>query len=214
MHVRVMFRALHHSGLSDNYIVQDVGVPFDKTEEFAAWLDSTLEISPLWLCPLRLARETTDAAHGLHSEFAHLPPDRAGLMNFGIWGPGSTNARGFIRQNQALERKVNELGGKKWLYAHAYYTEEEFWSHYDRKSYDAVREKYGATWMPNVYDKVKTDIEGKEKELENWVPWLLMLFWSIWPLKGLYGVFRAILYREYLLRRGNNSYTQKLGKEN
>ncbi|KAI1778243.1 hypothetical protein F4818DRAFT_290955 [Hypoxylon cercidicola] len=215
MHVRVMFRALHHSGLSDSYIVQDVGVPFDKVEEFASWLDTTLQISPLWLCPLRLVRETTDAAHGLHSEFAHLPPDRAGLMNFGIWGPGSTNPREFVRQNQALERKVNELGGKKWLYAHAYYTEEEFWSHYDRKSYDAVRAKYGATWMPSVYDKVKIDIEGRERELENWVPWLLMLFWSIWPLKGLYGVFKAILHREYLLRKGNYSYyTEKHGKDN
>ncbi|KAI1776743.1 hypothetical protein F4818DRAFT_440141 [Hypoxylon cercidicola] len=36
MHIKIMFRALRHSGLSDSYIVQDVGVPFDKVEEFTA----------------------------------------------------------------------------------------------------------------------------------------------------------------------------------
>lgn len=52
------------------------------------------------------------------------------LMNFGLWAPSPfhSNTVEFIAQNRRLEGKVRELGGKKWLYAHAYYTEDEFWS--------------------------------------------------------------------------------------
>ncbi|KAH8895611.1 FAD-binding domain-containing protein [Thozetella sp. PMI_491] len=199
MHTRVMYRALHHSGLSNSYIVQDVGVPYDKVEEFTVWLETTFHIYPLWLCPLRLVRDTPDAGHGLHSQFASLPPGKAGLMNFGVWGPGSTDRREFIRRNQLLEHKVADLGGKKWLYAHAYYTEEDFWAHYDRRSYDAVREKYGASWLPTVYDKVKVDFEKEELELKH-----------IWPLRGLYGVLRTISGHEYLLRKENRHGSLKV----
>lgn len=209
MHTRTMYRALHLSGLADNYLVQDVGIPYDKVAEFVDWLDVTFHIYPLWLCPLQIARGTPDAHHGLHSDFADLDPvsdtttttTGGGIMNFGIWGPGSFNRREFIAQNRLLEKKVRELGGKKWLYAHAYYTEDEFWTQYDRKSYDALRTKYGADWMPNVYDKVKVDIDAEERKLREWGPWLFAWFWSIWPLKGLYGVLMTILGGEYLLRR-------------
>ncbi len=173
MHTRVMYRALHHSGLSNYYFLQDVAVPFDKVEEFTEWLHHVFSIYPLWLCPLRLARDSHDAAHGLHSAFASLAPENSRLMNFGVWGPGSTNRREFILQNQMLERKVEELGGKKWLYANVYYTEDVFWAHYDRKSYDAVRAKYGASWMPSVYDKVRVDVEQEDQELRQWIPRLL-----------------------------------------
>ncbi|KAM7185438.1 hypothetical protein V8F20_011810 [Naviculisporaceae sp. PSN 640] len=205
MHTRTMYRALHQSGLADHYLVQDVGIPYDKVAEFVDWLDDAFHIYPLWLCPLKIARDTPDAHHGLHSEFAELDPDSeaGGIMNFGIWGPGSFNRREFIEKNRVLERKVQELGGKKWLYAHAYYTEEEFWAQYDRKSYDALRTKYGANWMPSVYDKVKVDIDAEERKLREWKPWLLALFWSVWPLKGLYGVLMTILGGDYLLRKSN-----------
>ncbi|KAL1905549.1 hypothetical protein Sste5344_008774 [Sporothrix stenoceras] len=134
MHTRTMYRALHESGLADFYMVQDVGVPYKKVNEFVNWLDSTLEIFPLWLCPLLLARNSSDAEHGLHSGFARLSKDGPDgrLMNFGVWGPlksGLSDYGSFVHANRLLEEKVHELGGKKWLYAHAYYTEDEFWAH-------------------------------------------------------------------------------------
>ncbi|KAM7214982.1 hypothetical protein V8F06_009659 [Rhypophila decipiens] len=216
MHTRTMYRALHQSGLANNYLVQDVGIPHDKVAEFIDWLDDAFHIYPLWLCPLRIARDTPGANHGLHSDFAALDPtsEAGAIMNFGIWGPGSFDRREFVAQNRLLEQKVQELGGKKWLYAHAYYTEDEFWAQYDRKSYDAVRAKYGADWMPSVYDKVKVDIDAEERKLRQWGPWLLALFWSIWPLKGLYGVMMTILGGDYLLRTSNQmQHAQQALKE-
>ncbi|CAM1507890.1 Fc.00g047380.m01.CDS01 [Cosmosporella sp. VM-42] len=188
---RVMYRALHKSDLSDFYMVQDVGVPYDKAEEFQNWLHDQYNIYPLWLCPLRIQRDTPDSGHGLHSEFAKKgTPD---LMNFGVWGPLKGDRLDVIRQNRDLERKVQELQGKKWLYAHAYYTEDEFWAHYDRGSYDALRAKYKAEYLPSVYDKVKVDVkpeEGKGRTVR-----------SNWPVAGLKGAYKAFRGGEYLLQK-------------
>ncbi|KAI1758688.1 hypothetical protein GGR53DRAFT_472098 [Hypoxylon sp. FL1150] len=42
MHARVMYHALHKSGLSDTYIIQDVGVSHVAADGFAHWVDETL----------------------------------------------------------------------------------------------------------------------------------------------------------------------------
>lgn len=121
------------------------------------------------------------------------------LLNFGIWGHGPKQWEQFVDANRLLEHKVREFDGMKCLYAHAYYTEDEFWSIYNRKWYDALRVKYKATHLPNVYDKVKA--EPKRVKDSSWVTWLIAIFWSIWPLSGLYGVFHALLRKDYLLHR-------------
>lgn len=52
----------------------------------------------------------------------------------------------------------------KWLYAATYYTEEEFWDVYDRRSYEALRERYGAESLPSVWEKVRRmGLVGNEK---------------------------------------------------
>ncbi|EPE02474.1 fad binding domain protein [Ophiostoma piceae UAMH 11346] len=214
MHTRTMYRALHKSGLADFYMVQDVGVPYDKVDEFVDWLESTLGIYPLWLCPLLLARSSLNAEHGLHSNFARLNKDTSEgrLMNFGVWGPlpsGLSDQSAFVQGNRLLEQKVQELGGKKWLYAHAYYTEDEFWAHYDRQSYDRVRAKYGAEWLPTVYDKVKVE-EKQDAAARGLVAWLLAWFWAIWPMRGLYGVVMAILGGDYLMASAATAQTKVL----
>ncbi|KZZ96596.1 FAD-binding, type 2 [Moelleriella libera RCEF 2490] len=200
MRTRVMYRAVHRSGLADYYMVQDVGVPLDRAAEFQRWLDDAFGIYPLWLCPLHVRRRWPDSHHGLHASFAAAaaaaaadddpsspsppPPSGSGscsqtgggggsssssskgastsaddLMNFGVWGPlpRGSSRRDVVALNRALERQVQQLGGKKWLYAHAYYPEDEFWQNYDRASYDALRARYAAQYLPSVYDKVRVD---------------------------------------------------------
>ncbi|KAJ3495310.1 hypothetical protein NLG97_g3486 [Lecanicillium saksenae] len=123
-------------------------------------------------------------------------------MNFGVWGPGSRDRNEFKLVNRRLEAKVHELGGKKWLYAHTYYSEREFWDIYPRDKYDALREKYGATHLPSVYDKVKVDIEAEERALRaSWRARVAARFWNIWPLRGLYGYYKAARGGDYLLTR-------------
>ena len=102
---------------------------------------------------------------------------------------GDLDLEGWINlrtQNEDSKKRVQELGGRNFWYAHAYYTEEEFWNIYDRKRYVALRAKYHATYLPSVYDKVKVDFSAEMKaRKESWVVWLLALFWNVWPLSRL-----------------------------
>ncbi|KFH41684.1 Delta(24)-sterol reductase-like protein [Hapsidospora chrysogenum ATCC 11550] len=198
MHTSVMYHAMHKSGLHDYYVIQDVGVPYSKAPDFHRWLDDTYKLYPIWLCPLRIRRDAPDSGHGLHAEFAD-PATEETLLNYGVWGPVPGDRKEIVRMNRLLEHKVRECGGKKWLYSHAYYTEEEFWAHYDRPAYDAVRERYGAGHLPSVFDKTRVDWEAEDAALKARP--VKSRLWKIWPLAGLYGVYHAWTGADYLLQK-------------
>ena len=198
MHTRVMYHALHQSGHGKRYIIQDVAVPYQAAEDFLGFVEETFKFFPLWLCPLRMTGHHPNSAYGLTAQTKRTPGSPDMLLNFGLWGPGPSGQNRFIEVNRRLEKKVHELNGEKWLYAHTYYTEAEFWDIYDREEYDALREKYHASYLPNLYDKVKVDIT-QDPVKETLLGWIVALFWSIWPLSGLYGVFQTIVGGEYLL---------------
>lgn len=198
MHTRVMYHALHESGLANQYWVQDVAVPYHAAYEFMQFLDQSFGQYPIWLAPINQAGHSPDAPRGLLVEPPESKsPDR--MINFGVWGQGSSNRSKFVKDNRRLEQKVQSLNGRKWLYAHAYYTADEFWNIYDRRGYDDIRAKYHAAHLPTVYDKVKIDVEAEEKARNE--HWVTAMFWSVWPLSGLYGVYRVLRGGDYLLPR-------------
>ncbi|KAI9039699.1 FAD-binding oxidoreductase [Aspergillus affinis] len=208
MHTRVMYHALHQSGLSSHFIIQDVAVPYHATRDFIDWLDhkDSFGSYPIWLCPLRhsegVMSRTQDASHANTETNSNPDPDAGYIMNFGLWAPSPfhNDRQAFIAQNRRLEGKVRQLGGKKWLYAHAYYTEDEFWSIYDKKRYDMLRAKYRASYLPDLYQKVRVNlVPGSESA--SWESWIRGLFWSVWPVSGLYGVYKAWRGGEYLIRK-------------
>ena len=112
------------------------------------------------------------------------------LLSIGVWGPGPGDGKEFVEFNRDVERRVHVLNGQKWLYARTYYTEEEFWAIYDRDHFDRLRQKYHATYLPTLYEKVRVRLV----EEENRTP-------KIWPLTGLYGLLHSAIQSEYLTRR-------------
>ncbi|KAI9790321.1 MAG: hypothetical protein M1833_001958 [Piccolia ochrophora] len=201
MHTRVMYHALHQSGHAKQYIIQDLALPYANAQKFITYVDQALGLYPLWLCPLYQDSNPGITLHPLGSTGKKDGKSDAMLMNVGVWGPGPRSHAAFVDTNQKLEHKVRELSGKKGLYACTYYTEDEFWGIYDRGWYDTLRQKYDAESLPTVYDKVKYDPKQYTTEDHStWGLWLLSLFWSIWPLSGLYGVFCATFGRDYLLK--------------
>ncbi len=195
MHTRVMYHALHESGHAHRYIIQDLALPQSTAQDFIEYVDEAFGFYPLWLCPLRQA----EANHlSLHPHTSASDTKKELLINVGLWGPGPSRHDLFVEANRNLEHKVRELSGMKWLYAHAYYTEAEFWSIYDRDWYDSLRSKYGAQHLPNVYNKVTVDTVASKNAVSG--------IWSIWPIGGLYGVARATLGKKYLLSSGRLSY--------
>ncbi|KAK2768665.1 hypothetical protein FQN54_000521 [Arachnomyces sp. PD_36] len=203
MHTRTIYHAFHESNLSNRTIVQDLGIPFSKVEEFITFIDSTFNFYPLWLCPIRPTQPTPRGTFAMTNAY---PTPSEYLLNVGVWGMGPSNRAHFISLNRSIERKVHELSGLKCLYAHAYYTEDEFWDVYDRKAYEALREKYHAGTLPSVFEKVRVDFQATTGEggggRGTLGGWLRGVFWGIWPFSGLYGVYRVVVGGDYLMRRG------------
>ncbi|KAK7415724.1 hypothetical protein QQX98_005637 [Neonectria punicea] len=206
-HTRTLYHALHASRISSQFVVQDVALPYDTAEPFINWVDRELGIWPLWLCPLKgcstptfhpvTDRNDLEAGENGEKQNADSPSTSQPMLNIGVWGWGPEDHQDFISKNRGLENKLVELNGRKWLYAHTYYPEEEFWNIYDHSWYQALRKRYFATTLPTVYDKVKVDVQAKWKNREQWgSSWL-----STWPIGGLYGMFLAAMSGDIRLHR-------------
>jgi delta24-sterol reductase len=208
MYSRTMVHALHRSGIAKQTIIQDYGVPYDAAAEFIAWTDEQTGIWPLWLCPVKSAPGDERS----FSQGTNITEEM--LLDVGIWDMGPKDAHAFIKLNRAFEAKVTALGGMKCLYAHSYYTEQEFWDIYDEDRYSGLRRKYHAESLPSVYDKVKVDLQGvaegqgskdRERVRETWSEWAQRQVWDTWPLGGLYGVASAtkglVVQSDFLLKK-------------
>jgi hypothetical protein len=146
LHTRKLYQALQDSGASQEHIVQDLTLPLGVAQTFLEYLDETEHIYPLWLCPVKPEPRSPLLCNGLDTPLA---------INIGVWGPQIADYKQFLHVNRRIEAKLSELGGKKWLYAHTYYTEEEFWQIYDKQWYERLRKKYSATTLPSIYEKVR-----------------------------------------------------------
>lgn len=212
LHARVMYHALHKSGLADKYVLQDVAVPTGAAPQLHDYVRDSFGQYPLWLCPLRAAQDAPPFhGYAAHADEADVPADTAPpfarmLLNFGVWGPAPGRAgrdrRAFVEHNRALERKVRELGGLKCLYAHAYYTEAEFWEIFDREGVDALRRRFHAEYLPTVFDKVKVDVDEEERreQATGESRWRRRVK-GVWPVAGVYGVVHALLRKDYLMKK-------------
>lgn len=196
MHTRVMYHALHESGHMDRYVVQDCVLPPDNAGEFVEWVERELGIWPLWLCPVKGLRQG-----GEWRSFHPYPLGARGEgegadwgLNIGVWGPGPKDTEAFVSVNRGLEQELERLGGMKWLYAQVLYSEEEFWKLYDRDAYEALRKKWHATSLPSVWEKVR---RKERRKREGWKG----VLWRVWPVSGLYGVWRAWGGGDYLVKR-------------
>jgi delta24-sterol reductase len=202
----MMYTALHASGQSKKYIVQDLALPYSTAQQFVEYTDKEFGIYPLWLCPLKQS-----PLPNMHPHFNEVEADGKTLkpmLNIGLWGFGPQNHDEFVRKNRDLERKLLELGGMKWLYAHTYYTEDEFWRSFDKNWYDRLRTKYDATSLPSVYEKVKVDVEAGKKAEET--KGLLGRTYTTWPFSWFYVIYKAIQSRTYIAAR--KSAWKQLGK--
>ncbi|KAF3903758.1 hypothetical protein ABW20_dc0101574 [Dactylellina cionopaga] len=182
LHTRMMYKALHASGQSKRYIVQDLAVPYEQVEEFVKYTTKKFGIWPLWLCPLKQSPAPTMHPHSVTKGSG----EQVEMLNVGLWGNCPPHLD-FVQVNRELEAKLKEIGAMKWLYAQTYYSEQEFWEMYDKEWYDSLRQKYRATSLPSVYDKVKIDpadptkVDSFEENLRE-----------TWPISGFYGIKKAI----------------------
>lgn len=197
LHTRMLYKALHGSGESDRMIIQDLALPYATAKEFVDFTDRTTGIWPLWLCPLKQSPLPT-----MHPHQAAYEADGKTLkqmLNIGLWGMGPRSKDRFVTMNQEIEKKLQELGGMRWLYAQTFHSEDEFWGDFNRIWYDELREKYHATSLPTVYEKVRRDPDAALGTKSNG-SWLESVK-NVWPLGGILGLRSAIQSKDYVAAR-------------
>jgi delta24-sterol reductase len=204
MHTRIMYHALHASGYTDRYIIQDIAFPAGNAASFVDYVDQKFGIYPLWLCPLR-----PDG----RSSMGHPKPYRGTVdgkaigsaysgdyINVGVWGPYPSSETEYVRANREIEAKMRELGGLKWLYSRVFYTENEWWLVYDEQKYDALRQRFNATSLPSIWTKVKD--RGSKEDFGKGVKGVLKrIVKGNAFLSGLYGIYKAVRGGDYMLKK-------------
>ena len=183
---RTCYHALHKSGLASEYVVQDFGIPASNVGEFVKFVNETLPELMIFLAPCMPPRELGLASR-FHPRVAEIADER--LFAVGVYGRGPRDPKAFHDLNRKLELRSAELLGAKLLYARTYYTEEEFWTIYDRDVYEQMRKKYRAEGLPTVFEKLKADMNtgaGKRRPVRGIVE-------TMWD--------KAVGNKEYLLKK-------------
>ncbi|KAL2106238.1 hypothetical protein VUR80DRAFT_7006 [Thermomyces stellatus] len=183
---RTCYHALHKSGLACEYVVQDFGIPASNVGEFVAFVNETLPDLMVFLAPCMPPRDLGLSSR-FHPRVAEIADQR--LFAVGVYGRGPRDPAAFRELNRKLELRSAELLGAKLLYARTYYTEEEFWTIYDKDVYDQMRKKYRAEGLPTVFEKLKADMNtgaGKRRPVRG----ILETMWD-----------KAVGNKEYLLKR-------------
>jgi delta24-sterol reductase len=204
MHTRIMYHALHASGYTDRYIIQDIAFPADNAAAFADYVAQKFGIYPLWLCPLRSdGRSSMGHPRPYVGTVGGKQEGKAydgEYINIGVWGPYPSSEGEYVGANREIEAKMRELGGLKWLYSRVFYNEEEWWEVYDKSRYDALRNKFNATILPSIWDKVKD--RGRKEEYGKGVRGMLKrIVKGNAFLSGLYGIYKAVKGGDYLLKK-------------
>ena len=131
----------------DETVIQDIEIPIKNSAAFLEFFFKEIPIEPIWICPLYAYNE--DA----HFSFYDLPKNEL-LINFGFWqAVKQKNEDGYY--NKLIEAKVTSLSGYKSLYSNVYYSEQEFWTIYNKARYDKLKQKYDPqNGLKNLYTKV------------------------------------------------------------
>jgi len=153
LNTKTLYRSLHAAGFAQEYVIQDFCLPAGTSLKFLESSDKSMAIYPIWLCPLKVETRSRLSSNYL---------DAASALNIGIYGLPK-ESKDLISLNKVLERTVKDFGGRKCLYAHAYYDQKEFWDIYDHEYYVSMRNTYHATsTFPDIYEKVhvKGEVKG------------------------------------------------------
>jgi delta24-sterol reductase len=148
MDTRTLYRMLHAVNISQRWIIQDVCLPANHVVRFLNECDTYLGIYPLWLCPGKFGEKYDKLSPG------YLNANQ--VIDVGVWGKVQGDYKTLFKINRNFEKNLAKLGGRKVLYAHQYYPENEFWNVYDKTWYTKLRKKYKAeTVFPDIYEKTK-----------------------------------------------------------
>ena len=81
------------------------------------------------------------------------------VLDIGIYGRSKKYAADKQGTNEKIERYATAHQSMKVLYSEVFYPEDEFWTIYDKVSYDTIRRKYHAE---NVFPDLRNKVRSKD----------------------------------------------------
>ncbi len=128
-------------------IIQDLQIPVENSQKFYHFFKKEMGIDPMLICPIRLNSKLDSFL------FCKMSKDKT-YINFGAYGNFVPSNKEIGYFNRMIESKVLECGGNKWLYSNVFYSEQEFWSLFDRNTYYSVKRKYDPqNMLRDIYSK-------------------------------------------------------------
>lgn len=149
---KMMCRMLHRAEewVKNRFIIQDFCIPESKAYQFLEVVLQDPGVFPMWLLPIKsTSKPQIFAPHIIENGGTDKH-----FINFGVYGLPAYSVP-IPQITRKLERFTRQLGGRKVLYSHSYYSAEEFWGIYPQDAYDALRSKTAANgfWV-DITDKV------------------------------------------------------------
>jgi hypothetical protein len=114
-------------------ITVDTFIPFSKIEEFMEWYKEEIDHFPLWCVPYKIVHKY----EWISDEFFSKVKDKL-FLDIAIYGMRRKDSEYYYR---IIEKKLLEIGAIKTLISTNLYSEEEFWSVWNKMNYDAVKIK-------------------------------------------------------------------------
>ncbi|HEY8210902.1 MAG TPA: FAD-binding oxidoreductase [Myxococcaceae bacterium] len=134
-------------------VTVDVFVPISRAEEFLAWHQEVLGHFPLWCVPYRIARPYAWLSDRFVSEIRDTL-----FLDLAIYG---MRPRAGQNPYRLLEEKLMEVGGVKTLISTNLYSEEEFWSTWNRRNYEAAKARVDPdNRLRGLYEKMCRAAQG------------------------------------------------------
>jgi delta24-sterol reductase len=146
LRTRKLYQALQASAASQSYMCQDLVLPEETVIPFLEFIDREFAMYPIGGCPIMPEARSPLQCNGIESKI---------VFNIGVYGLRVEPYEEFVKATRLIEAETRKFGGKKWLYAHNYYSESEFWKIYDKKWYFQLRNRYKAETLPGIYDRTR-----------------------------------------------------------
>lgn len=139
-------RLIQDINLSSKYIVQDLCIPEKNVLPFLEFSDKKTKIYPIFLVPAFPSGHDDKLSPGF------LKTDL--FIDVCLYKMIKADYSKIYKLNVEIEDEIRRLGGRKWFYAHVYYSKKDFWDIYDKNWYEKLRQKCHAKEVfPDVYEK-------------------------------------------------------------
>ena len=136
-------------------ITVDLFVPLKNMDAFMRWYRREIDFFPLWCVPYRKVREY----EWIDEAFLDRIRDDL-LLDIAIYGMKKEKNRNTYR---VIEEGLMEVGALKTLISDNHYSEEEFWSIWNRRNYEAVKARTDPrNIFRDLYQKSCRTMRGEE----------------------------------------------------